>query len=138
MLNSKLMVGDRVSIKKAFSYEDVLSFSRLSLDTNPIHIDQRYASQTKFGKQIVHGMLVSSLFSGLLGEQLPGRGTIYLGQTVKFIRPVFLNEEVEASVEVTSIRSDKPIITLKTICKTNSNGIVLEGEAVVKIPRGSE
>lgn len=137
-MNPKLAVGDRVTIKKAFSEEDVLIFSRLALDKNPIHIDPKYASQTNFGRQIVHGMLVSSLFSGLLGEQLPGKGTIYLGQTIKFIMPVFLNEEVEASVEVISIRSDKPIVTLKTTCKTNRSGIVVEGEAVVKISKGIE
>lgn len=138
MLNSKLRIGDRVSIKRAFSEDDVLMFSSLALDKNPIHIDPIYASQTNFGRQIVHGMLVSSLFSGLIGEQLPGKGTIYLGQTIKFVKPVFLDEEVEASVEVISIRSDKPIVTLKTICKTNRNGIVVEGEAVVKISKRSE
>jgi|TARA_B100000959_G_scaffold283130_1_gene351275 acyl dehydratase len=77
-------------------------------------------------------MLIASLFSGLLGEKLPGKGTIYLGQTITFLKPVFIDEEVTASVEITHIRKDKPIYTLKTICETNLNGIVIKGEAVVK------
>ena len=77
-------------------------------------------------------MLIASLFSGLLGEKLPGKGTIYLGQTITLIKPVFINEEVTASVEIQYIRKDKPIYTLKTICETILNGIVVDGEAIVK------
>ena len=77
-------------------------------------------------------MLIASLFSGLLGEKLPGKGTIYLGQTITFLKPVFIDEEVTASVEITHIRKDKPIYTLKTICETKLNGIVVDGEAIVK------
>ena len=132
MINDKLKIGDRASIIKRFVDEDILIFSELSNDKNPIHLDSNFASKTNFGRKIVHGMLIASLFSGLLGEKLPGKGTIYLGQTITFIKPVFINEEVTASVEITHIRKDKPIYTLKTICETNLNGIVIKGEAVVK------
>ena len=132
MINDKLKIGDRASIIKRFVDEDILTFSELSNDKNPIHLDSNFASKTNFGRKIVHGMLIASLFSGLLGEKLPGKGTIYLGQTITFIKPVFINEEVTASVEIKYIRKDKPIYTLKTICETKLNGIVVNGEAIVK------
>ena len=107
--------------------------------TSPLGRVQEHARNLKniaemsiFGRKIVHGMLIASLFSGLLGEKLPGKGTIYLGQTITFIKPVFINEEVTASVEIKYIRKDKPIYTLKTICETKLNGIVVDGEAIVK------
>ena len=132
MIDDKLKIGDSASIIKRFVEEDILIFSELSQDKNPIHLDSNFASKTNFGRKIVHGMLIASLFSGLLGEKLPGKGTIYLGQTITFIKPVFINEEVTASVEIQYIRKDKPIYTLKTICETNLNGIVVDGEAIVK------
>ena len=132
MAKDKLKIGDRASIIKRFVDEDILIFSELSNDKNPIHLDSNFASKTNFGRKIVHGMLIASLFSGLLGEKLPGKGTIYLGQTITFIKPVFINEEVTASVEIQYIRKDKPIYTLKTICETKLNGIVVDGEAIVK------
>ena len=132
MINDKLKIGDRASIIKRFVDEDILIFSELSNDKNPIHLDSNFASKTNFGRKIVHGMLIASLFSGLLGEKLPGKGTIYLGQTITFIKPVFINEEVTASVEIQYLRKDKPIYTLKTICETKLNGIVVDGEAIVK------
>lgn len=132
MINDKLKIGDRASIIKRFVDEDILIFSELSNDKNPIHLDSNFASKTNFGRKIVHGMLIASLFSGLLGEKLPGKGTIYLGQTITFIKPVFINETVTASVEIKYIRKDKPIYTLKTICETKLNGIVVDGEAIVK------
>ena len=132
MIDDKLKIGDRASIIKRFVDEDILIFSELSNDKNPIHLDSNFASKTNFGRKIVHGMLIASLFSGLLGEKLPGKGTIYLGQTITFIKPVFINEEVTASVEIQYIRKDKPIYTLKTICETKLNGIVVDGEAIVK------
>ena len=132
MIDDKLKIGDRASIIKRFVDEDILIFSELSQDKNPIHLESNFASKTNFGRQIVHGMLIASLFSGLLGEKFPGKGTIYLGQTITFIKPVFINETVTASVEIKYIRKDKPIYTLKTICETNLNGIVVDGEAIVK------
>jgi acyl dehydratase len=118
-------------VSKAFSEAEVLAFANLSLDHNPVHIDPEYAAQTMFGKQIVHGMLVSSLFSGLLGQKLPGEGTIYLGQNLSFKKPIFIDQNVTASVEVTDVRTDKPIITLKTTCVDDDGQVLVSGEAVV-------
>ena len=132
-MNNVLKIGNMASQRKIFTEEEVLQFSKLSLDQNPIHIDNEFAKASIFGKRIVHGMLVASLFSGILGEKLPGKGTIYLGQNLVFKAPVFIGEEVTASVEITHVREDKPIVTLRTICRNSEDKIVIEGEAVVKI-----
>ena len=132
-MNGKLKVGDKATLSKAFTKNEVQHFAEISLDDNPIHLDRKYAESTVFGQPIVHGILVASLLSGLMGGKFPGHGTVYLGQTLKFMAPLYINEEVEASVEVVKIREDKPIITLKTQCAKSDGTIVLEGEAVVKV-----
>jgi len=130
-LNEKIKLGDRAEISRSFTDKDVDAFATLSLDKNPIHLDHEYAMTTTFGKRIVHGMLVSSLFSALLANKLPGNGAIYLGQNLSFIAPCFLNEQVTASVEVIGVREDKPIYTLKTLCVNSKNELLIKGEAVV-------
>lgn len=126
-----LQVGQQAKISTCFSEEDVKKFAALSKDFNPVHLDADFAAQTPFGKQIVHGALVSSLFSGLLGQELPGEGTIYLGQNTKFRKPVFIGQTITASVEISSIRADKPIITLKTEVRDEAGKLLVSGEAVV-------
>lgn len=130
---NELYVGQSVSLKKAFTSEELFCFSDICMDKNPIHLDEEYAKKSPFGKRIVYGYLTASLFSGLIGSKLPGKGSIYLGQTLNFKKPVFINEEVTATVTITNIRQDKPIVTLETTC-TNSNGeVVIDGTAVVKL-----
>jgi acyl dehydratase len=128
---SKIQLGQIASVSKSFSEQEVNMFANLSLDFNPVHLDPKFAKETSFGKQIVHGMLVSSLFSGLLGKQLPGEGTIYLGQDLKFKKPTFIDQKITATVEVINIREDKPIITLSTVCKNELGEVVISGQAVV-------
>lgn len=128
---SELKIGQSASVSRSFSAEEVKVFADLSLDHNPIHIDKAFAERSMFGQRIVHGMLVSSLFSGLLGEKLPGPGTIYLSQKSSFKKPVFIDQEVTAEVEVVAIREDKPIITLKTTCFSTDREVLVSGEAVV-------
>lgn len=132
-MNKEIFVGNSASISKTFTIKDVEEFSDLSNDKNPVHLDEEFAKSSIFGQRVVHGMLVASLFSGLLGEKLPGKGTIYLGQTLSFTAPVPIGEEVTATVEIVNIREDKPIITLQTTCTNSSGQIVIEGEAVVKV-----
>ena len=127
-----MKIGDRVSLSKVFTEEDVKQFATISTDTNPIHLDESYAAATAFGTRIVHGMLIASLFSGLIGVELPGEGSVYLGQSLRFKTPVPLGEQVTASVEIVKIREDKPIVTLRTICLNSAGQVVVEGEAVVK------
>jgi acyl dehydratase len=132
-MSSDLKVGDKATVVKIFTDEDVLDFSNLSLDKNPIHLDQSFAEKSIFGKKIVHGMLVASLFSGLLGMKLPGKGSIYLSQSLSFTAPIYIGEKVTATVEVINIRPDKPIVTLRTFCMNSKGLLVVEGEAVVKV-----
>ena len=127
-----LNIGDKASLSKAFTAEDVEQFARLSLDANPLHLDEAAAADSVFGRRVVHGALVSSLFSALLGMELPGEGTIYLGQTSSFKAPVFLDEEITATVEVTEVREARGIAKLKTTAVNSAGKTVITGEATVK------
>jgi enoyl-CoA hydratase len=131
-MKKNMNIGDKASLSKVFTEEDVIKYSEISTDTNPIHLDESYAASTVFGKRIVHGMLVASMFSALIGVELPGEGSIYLGQSLSFKAPVFIGDQVTASVEVVRIREDKPIVTLRTLCVNNEGQVLIEGEAVVK------
>ena len=132
-MKAEFKVGDKASLTKVFSDADVRAFSDLSLDKNPLHLDDIFAKESIFGGRIVHGMLVASLFSAILANELPGEGSIYLGQSLSFKAPIFIGDEITAAVEIIKIRPDKPIITLATTA-TNSEGVVvIEGEAVVKV-----
>ncbi len=128
-----LQPGQQAEIRKRFGPEEVAAFAELSEDRNPIHLDPQFAAQTAFGAPIVHGILLSSLLSGLLGQHLPGQGTIYLGQTLKFVRPVLVGEEVTARVTVSQVREDKPIVTLITEVLNARGEPCVQGEAVVKV-----
>lgn len=128
---NELKIGDKASVIHSFSFQDVMIFSKISTDTNPIHLDEDFAKSSIFKKNIVHGVLVGSLFSSIIGTKMPGMGSIYLSQTYAFRKPIFIDEEIVAQVEVVNIRQDKPIITLKTTCFKNGNEIAIEGEAVV-------
>lgn len=126
-----LYMGQKASVSKIFLPDEVRAFSISSMDSNPIHLDEEYASKTFFKRPIVHGMLVASLFGGLLGSELPGKGTIYLGQTLKFIKPNFVGEELTAMIEIIEVREDKPIYTFSTKCYNSQGEITIDGEAVI-------
>jgi acyl dehydratase len=132
-MNKTLNVGDTASLSKAFSEEEVLQFANISADKNPLHLDRDFGEASIFGQRIVHGILVASLFSGIIGMKLPGEGSIYLGQNLTFKEPVAIDEKVTASVEIIHIRKDKPIVTLRTVCVNSKGTVVIEGEAVVKV-----
>ena len=126
-------IGDFVLIEKAFSQAEVNMYNDLIGDTNPIHFDEVYCQKTIFKTSIVPGLLVSSLFGGLLGSKLPGTGTIYLGQNLKFKKPVYIDELVKALIRVVEIRNDKPIIRLSTIVYKKDGEIAIEGDAIVMV-----
>lgn len=130
----KFYIGQQAHIRKSFSAKEVERFAEISLDRNPIHLDEKAAAATVLGRRVVHGMLAASLLSALLGQHLPGDGTILLGVNIQFKGPVFLDEEVTAFVQITKIREDKPIVTLRTWCENAHGEIVLDGEAVAKAP----
>ncbi|WP_339015662.1 MaoC family dehydratase [Aeromonas popoffii] len=125
-------IGQKASLTKRFSAAEVGAFAGLSEDFNPLHLDPAFAATTPFERPIVHGMLLASLFSGLLGQQLPGKGTVYLGQSLSFKQPVFVGDGVTAEVEIIALRADKPIITLATRIVIAAGALAVTGEAVVK------
>ncbi|TKB53686.1 MaoC family dehydratase [Ferrimonas aestuarii] len=129
-----LKLGDSASVNKTITASDVETFADLALDHNPVHLDATYAKSTRFQRPIVHGMLSASLFSGLLGQQLPGPGTIYLGQSLRFMHPVYVGERVTATIHLSDLNIDKGIATFITLV-INTEGIeCIQGEAVVKLP----
>lgn len=130
---SDLFVGQNASLSRRFAIEDVKAFSDLSLDNNPVHLDESYAKTSIFGDRIVYGYLTASLFSGIIGSILPGPGAIYLSQNLNFKKPIYHNELVTATCTITHIREDKPIITLETVCKNEKGEVAIDGTAVIKL-----
>jgi len=131
----KYYVGQKATFEKRIMKEDVLDFARITGDNNPIHLNDKYAKNSIFGKPIVHGMLCSGLISSVLAGELPGDGTIYLGQELKFIAPVFHGDLLVAEVEIEDIIVDKKHIILKTTVRKENNTIVIEGKARVKVTK---
>lgn len=129
---SDLYVGQKASLQKTFTAADVTAFGGVSLDVNPLHMSDEYAKTTIFGKRIAHGILVSGLISAVLANKLPGEGTIYLGQELKFVAPVFLGDDIKAEVEVAELREDKKIVKLNTTCTNQDGKTVITGLATVK------
>ncbi|MCL4239147.1 MAG: MaoC family dehydratase [Anaerolineae bacterium] len=130
-------IGASASRTKTFSDEDVRAFAHISTDANPVHLDDSYAATTRFGRRIVHGMLTAGLISAVLGNDLPGPGTIYLSQSLQFKAPVYVGDTVTATVEVTAIREGRGIVTLATTCTRQDGTVVITGEALALVPAES-
>ncbi|MGQ9825435.1 MAG: MaoC family dehydratase [Desulfotomaculales bacterium] len=114
--------------------EDIEKFAAVTGDKNPVHLDEEYAKASFFGRRIAHGMLTAGLISSLLGNVLPGPGTIYLRQELKFLAPVYPGDTIEAGVEVLEKNDAKKTLRLKTSCCNQEGKAVLEGEAYVMLP----
>ena len=127
----KFKPGDTASLARTISEDDIRSFAEATGDRNPLHLDEEFAKQTRFGRCIAHGMLSASLISAVLANDLPGHGSIYLGQTLKFVAPVFPGDEITARVTVIAIRDNKPVATLETVCINQRDEVVIKGEATV-------
>ena len=128
-----LEIGMSRMLERQITQKDIALFSEVSGDRNPVHLDEEYAQQTIFGKRIAHGMLTASLISAVIAEQLPGHGTVYLSQTLKFIRPVLPGQLVITSVIVSHIEYSNRRVKLDCKCKVNEK-VVLAGEAIVLAP----
>lgn len=127
-------IGMKASRTKTITDDDIQAFARASGDTNPVHLDDEYAATTPFKRRIAHGMLTASLISSILGNDLPGPGTVYLGQDLKFKAPVYPGDTITATVELVKYREDKRIATFRTTCSNQDGTLVIEGEAVVIAP----
>lgn len=128
-----LEIGMIRHLTKEVSDQDIELFAQVSTDRNPVHLDDGYAQDTIFGGRIAHGMLTAGLVSAVIGEQLPGHGTVYLGQSLKFLGPVRPGDHVRAEVEVLAIDHAKRKVTMDTRCLVDGKK-VLAGEAVVLAP----
>ncbi|MCF3974599.1 MaoC family dehydratase [Paracoccus salsus] len=128
-----LEIGMTRYLQKQVTDRDIALFSEVSTDRNPVHLDDDYARDTIFEGRIAHGMLTAGLISAVIGEQLPGHGTVYLGQTLKFMAPVRPGDVVRAEVTVDSIDHGRRRVTLATRCLVGDT-VVLKGEAVVLAP----
>lgn len=128
-----LRVGDEASDEKIITKEDVQTFANVTGDHNPVHLDESYAKDTLFKKCIAHGMLSAGLISKVIGTQLPGYGTIYLGQTLNFKKPVYIGDTITTLVSIQKINPEKKILILDTCCKNQKGKVVLDGEATVML-----
>lgn len=128
-----LEVGMARSLVKVIDDRDIDLFAEVSTDRNPVHLDEEYARETIFGGRIAHGMLTASLISAVIGEQLPGHGTIYMKQALTFLAPVRPGDVVDTVVSVAAIDYPKRRVTLDCRCSVGDT-VVLKGEALVLAP----
>lgn len=131
------LLGSRATRTRTITEEDVQRFAEVSGDYNPIHLDASYAARSPFGERIAHGSLIAALISAILGTDLPGPGSIYLGQTLKFSAPVHIGDTITVSVEVTALREEKRLVTLRTDCFNQEGTPVISGEATIKYTQSS-
>ena len=132
-----LAVGMRRTISKSFGGAEIEMFSELSEDRNPLHLCEETAAKSIFGGRVAHGMLSASLFSALLGERIPGHGTIYLEQNLRFVAPVKIGDTVEAEVEVAEIIPEKKRVRFSCIARVGDRAVI-KGDALVMAPSRSQ
>ena len=133
----RIQTGDSASFTKTITETDITLYAAVSCDTNPAHLNDIYAKNSSFGGRIAHGMLSAGLISCVLGTKLPGPGTIYLSQDLKFVKPVYIGDTLTATVTVTERFPEKNRLKLDTVV-TNQNGkTVISGSAVVMPPTES-
>lgn len=132
---SELKLGDKASFEKTITETDVYLYAGITGDLNPAHINEEYAKNTMFEGRIGHGMLTAGLISAVLGMKLPGPGTIYMGQELRFTAPVRIGDTIKAEVEVIEMIEEKNRIKLRTTCTSQSNDVVLNGIATVMPPK---
>lgn len=131
----ELSVGDIASFQKTITEADVYMYAGVTGDLNPVHINSVHAENSIFKERIAHGMLSAGLVSAVLGLQLPGPGTIYMSQSLKFTAPVRIGDTIRAEVEVVEKIEEKNRVKLRTVCLNQGGDIVLSGEAMVMPPR---
>jgi len=132
---NELKVGQSATFTKTISESDVYLFAGISGDLNPAHVNSEYAKETMFKDRIAHGVLVSSLISTVFGMYLPGPGSIFLENNVKFKKPVYFNDTITAKVEVSELLTEKNIVKFVTECTNQKGEVVIVGDATLMPPK---
>lgn len=128
-----LAEGMSASFTKTVTEADVVLFAGVTGDLNPVHVDETAARESRFGGRIAHGMLSAAFISTVLGTRLPGPGTIYMGQTLRFTAPVRIGDTVTAEVTVRELDRERRRARLETVCRNQNGETVIEGEAQVML-----
>lgn len=131
-------IGSQATRVHTITEADIIRFADISGDHNPIHLDAEYAARSSFGQQIAHGSLMGAYISAVLGMDLPGPGSIYLGQTLKFLAPVHIGSIITVHVRVIALREEKRLLTLHTDCTNEQGVVVVTGEATIKYMHEAE
>ena len=131
----EIKIGDRAEFSKTVSESDIYQYAGISGDFNPAHINENYAKKTFFKTRIAHGMLSAGFISTVLGNQLPGPGSIYIRQELNFLAPVRIGDTITAHVEVIDINIEKNRVKLKTQCVNQDGTVAIDGEATMSPPR---
>jgi len=128
-----LHVGQAAELAKTVTESDIVLFAGVTGDFNPVHVDVVAASRSVFGERIAHGMLSAGFISAVLGMRLPGTGSIYLSQSLRFTKPVRIGDTITARVEVLEVLATKRRVRLSRVCRNQKGETVVEGEAVVMV-----
>lgn len=128
---SDLKIGMNAVVTKTITETDIILFAGISMDNNPAHTNEEYAKNTMFKHRIAHGMLSVGLISAALGTKLPGEGSIYLSQDVKFVAPVYVGDTISANVEIIQLIPEKNRVILKTDCVNQNGTLVITGKATL-------
>jgi 3-hydroxybutyryl-CoA dehydratase len=129
----ELQVGQAAEMAKTVTEADIALFAGVTGDFNPVHVDAVAAAQSRFGERIAHGMLSAGFISAVIAMRLPGPGSIYLSQTLRFTKPVRIGDTVTTRVEVVEVVAPKRRLRLATVCRNQNGETVVEGEAVVLV-----
>ena len=129
----ELQVGQAAEMAKTVTEADIAMFAAVTGDFNPVHVDAVAAAQSRFGERIAHGMLSAGFISAVIAMRLPGPGSIYLSQSLRFTKPVRIGDTVTTRVEVVEVMAPKRRLRLATVCRNQNGETVVEGEAIVMV-----